>query len=271
MSSKRKKSANAGGKRGKGERPAVPADHPPPAENVPQPEAAEAPSGGAAANIDELSVAGSLMAEGIPDHPPTAVPSEKDLVYATLWDTLEFLTLKMEVDFGSTYFALEHAGTWGEFRRHVTPQRWWRVLQDFRAEGAIDFPTWYANLVANSPKISRRRALRLYLKKKVGERLPTDADSPVLESLPSRTMELGAWLPEFDMINWVPQSIQQKFGTIESAQDGTPRLRFDPAREEEIVLAFESLGYTCLKAPWLVCAAVGQDLRTAIAEPPDPS
>jgi hypothetical protein len=256
MSNKRKTAENAGGTRGKNNPTAAPADSPSPADNDPQPEAAEAPS-----------------AERMAEDALTTYSSAKDLVYAECMGELVFIPLKDAVVAASRSVALSRAKTWGEFRRCVTPESWRQMLEALREDGATDFPTFCASLVAECPWTSRREAQELYLRKKVGERLPTDVDPFEWKHLPFRTkIEVEEGRPfECRMIHWVPQSIQAKFGRVECYRIAGEVLEFGPAQEAEIVSAFESLGYTCLKAPWLVYVAHGHDVLSDSVKPPDPS
>jgi hypothetical protein len=59
------------------------------------------------------------------------------------------------------------------------------------------------------------------------------------------------------MLYWIPKDIQKTYGVIQVSSINGDFLEISPAREQQVIKAFEERGYTCLKDDRLVNIASG--------------
>ena len=114
-------------------------------------------------------------------------------------------------------------------------------------------PSWL-RLVANVEE--ERVARRVYEQMGVAEQHAGD------EAFDANTIwgyQDGDWpeWPAQDMIQWVPESVQQQFGSVVDSTLNGSYLMFDPEQEIELVAAMDELGFTCRRDDVLIEAANG--------------
>ena len=87
------------------------------------------------------------------------------------------------------------------------------------------------------------------------ERLPLKDEIFNEESLDHYSlMEILSFAPR---MNWVPDTIESKYGKVMVSIHDGDFLEFSPEDEEKIVTAFESLGYQCVKDEEMIRRAYG--------------
>jgi hypothetical protein len=98
---------------------------------------------------------------------------------------------------------------------------------------------------------------------KVYAEIIEDIDRDINASDPFDPCEVGycegdwpGW-PAQEMLDWVPQDIKKEFGKWESSVLNGPFLILQQEKVQEIVAAFEALGFSCKKDELLVQIACG--------------
>lgn len=132
----------------------------------------------------------------------------RDLVYGEVGSDLVFIPRDRAEELAGVYAALQDASTWGDFKQRVSAERWQQAMSRLDDE-------------------------------------PSDGDLCRAESIFG--YEDGDW-PEWAaqrMLDWVPASISQQFGTVDDSVLNGSFLHFDPADRAEVVAALESAGFKC--------------------------
>jgi hypothetical protein len=139
---------------------------------------------------------------------------------ATSTETLVFIPKKRAVILAKIQTAIELAKTWGDYR-HMVPRE---VFRDTRERCDIDL-----------------RGAEL--------------DAEPFE--PPGSFYDGDWpgWPAQEMLNWVPESVQDKFGQCVGSVINGPYLELDWEDRHEIVKALESEGFRCVEDQNLVDGA----------------
>src|SRR5262245_41673282 len=115
--------------------------------------------------------------------------------------------------------ALASSTTWGEFRSRIPAREYAAILQ-----------MWELDSVPPTDAFS-------------GADLIGDGDYP-------------GW-PEQMMLDWVPDAIQKKYGSVTDSVHNGLFLHLEPALERDIVAAFAAAGYRCIRKDALVQLASG--------------
>jgi hypothetical protein len=152
--------------------------------------------------------------------------SERRLLYGRLDDfQLVFIPEDRAHDLVKVRDAIENARTWGEFRL-LLPERRWREIADD-----------YAPVEEEPP--------------------PADDEPFAADAVPGYID--GDWpeWPAQQMLDWMPQDIQDRFGDVGSSMVSGDSLYIDPASERDVVAALQNAGYVCSRDDKLVARASG--------------
>jgi len=178
---------------------------------------------------------------------------EKSIVYGVYGGQEGFIVFieKTEAErLANACDAICRAKTWGEFRDLV----WAETYEDI----AGDEEWWSYEDFLEFGELEDGEEARLEYEK-FEERVPLDKDP-----FDSSKSVGGYWdgvyfqvWPKGMMVDWVPESIQKKFGKLESTFLDGSALCLSANREKEIVAAFRKLGYEVKKDQELVATAGG--------------
>ena len=149
---------------------------------------------------------------------------QRDVVYGQSHSTrgLVFIPKGKALELAETQRALTASRTWGEFRSRATPQAFKELLEWEGLEGPPpDEQTFCAGDIG----------------------AVCDGDWP-------------DW-PEQLMTKWAPPEIISKYGRVESSVLNGPFAVLEEAREAEIVVAFERVGYRCIRDDKLIAHCCG--------------
>jgi hypothetical protein len=154
------------------------------------------------------------------------VENQQDLeiVYGEIYESLAFIPKKRALELAQIHYALQHSKTWGEFKSRVPQRVYDSIMQYFRMDG---------------------------------EPTPEDVEPFSSEKVPGYLDgDFPGW-PAQEMLAWVPEAIQEEYGSVESSAFGEPCFEFDPGMELEIVSALQEMSYRCNKDEKLVREACG--------------
>lgn len=158
-------------------------------------------------------------------------PKDFELVYGHPDpDTLVFIPKRKALEIIAKWEAWHlQPKTWGELRAQTTPAAYEALLEGIR-EFYDELPKGW---------------------------VPQDDEEFDLYSLPGlNDAGMPEW-PEQYMLSWVPESIREKYGTVDWSLFDGEFLQLDAKREQEIVKAFQELGYICVRDEDLVRQARG--------------
>jgi hypothetical protein len=188
-----------------------------------------------------------------------------DLVYGDTMQghggDLQFLPRADALERAEIMEAYNQATTWGDLRRRLPP----RVYEVVLSKMNPDYPTLEAfaeEYREEEPQATDDDVEGAYAALKAGERMPQDDDpfdTAYFDEDAGGVFVMGHWYewPQQEMLDWVPQHIQQAFGTKSYSTASGPCLVFDPKDERELVRAFEAAGYRCERDQQLVDRATG--------------
>ena len=180
------------------------------------------------------------------------------VVYGIVHDNLVFIKKPEALTLVSLNKALKESKTWGAFRANVPSDRYEAILNKIRGwndgeeKRLGDFEVFYEGLRKIDSSVTKEAGYQAYRRLPVGQRLPTDNDVFDAADIPGFCD--GDWpnWPAQEMLAWVPRLIQVKYGSqIRSTLNG-PFLRLDPQREYDILKAFATYRYLCLKDQQLI-------------------
>ncbi len=146
----------------------------------------------------------------------TLSSKEKELVYGDLGYELVFIPRSLALELANTYTSLGTSQTWGEFKANVPAHVYEEVIErtsNSREAGKMPLP----EDVFNSDDIFGYR----------------DGDWPV-------------WHRQ-EMLHWMPENIQEQYGTTQPSVLNGDYLELDPEKVHEIVKALEDQGYVCIE------------------------
>jgi hypothetical protein len=132
------------------------------------------------------------------------------------------------IDRARLYEAFGAAKTWGEFRA-AAPERFFTEIEELGSDDGAD----------------------------ESSALPADDEPFDHDFVPG--FVLGYWhqWPAQEMLDWVPDKIQEHYGEPGNSFGSGPYLKFDPEDADAIVAAFTAVGYLCERDDSLVLRASG--------------
>ncbi len=179
----------------------------------------------------------------------------EEVVYGEINESLVFIKKKDAQRIWACHRALGTAKTWGEFRSLVDPESYNRLIEVMDA--SVDFEAFCEEQPKSEPGLTPEEAKAEFMKMSIGDRLPEDSDAFSQDHVPW-TYD-GDWpdWPAKKMLNWVPESIQEQYGTIESSMLNGEFLTFACSDARKIAAAFRRAGYRCVRNDKLVERASG--------------
>ena len=174
--------------------------------------------------------------------------AEKNWVFNNKWRAQWLATV---------HGALWKAKTWGEFKNLVGKEIYDEIIE-YQIESAklTSFEEYFKEDRECDPDITEDESRESY--KEFDNRIPSEEE----EFDPEEICGLadGDWpgAQEIDMVNWVPEEIQEKFGTIGDTVFNGEYLSFNISKEKEIVEAFRAFGYRCERDDELIEKAQGR-------------
>lgn len=141
-----------------------------------------------------------------------------------------FIHRELAMDLATVWDALRSSSTWGEFRTQVSQERFDEILDLF---GEYDG--------------------------EVGEGVPRDDEPFPGTDIPSiNDGDYPEW-PAQQMLQWIPRHIlDSDYSEVQTSALNGDFLVLDPAREAEVVAAFQSAGFLTTRDEELVLRAAGQ-------------
>lgn len=149
---------------------------------------------------------------------------KEPLVYGVVADMLVLLPKSTADYLVATLRAIQNSRTWGEFKKNAPAEAYQEVVEILEENAEEEPPA----------------------------KEPFDSDD-ILDYTDGDWPEWPAQL----MLYWIPKDIQKTYGVIQVSSINGDFLEISPAREQQVVKAFEERGYTCLKDDRLVNIASG--------------
>jgi hypothetical protein len=180
---------------------------------------------------------------------------EKNLVYGEAGGSLVFIPRRSALELANLRGALDTSKTWGELKSRISVERYEQIInphfENFYDEMDMDVELTLEEAKAEFQSRKTNKDL------KIGERAPEDSDA--FDSGFVYGLSDGDWpeWPAQEMVEWVPEEIQEQFGRVVATRLNGDYLEFDGSKEAEIVAAFKELGYLCERDDVLVCKASG--------------
>jgi hypothetical protein len=160
----------------------------------------------------------SVDSENDTQGPPQGDSQDDDIVYGVLWDAeLLFLPRWWIKDQLSISDALS-SGTWGEVKAALDPDTYQDLLDRWSAGDGEPGPDE-----------------------------PFDPD----EIGGYRDGDYPTWPAQY-MLDWMPDEIRQKFGSVGYSRVSGSALSLEPEDKDAIVQALEKLGYRCVEDQQLI-------------------
>jgi hypothetical protein len=155
--------------------------------------------------------------------------SNKELVYGShsrLGKGPIFIPKGLALELATIHLALAKSQTWGELATNVPAHAYEEIIKDRNKWESQGIP------------------------------LPEDAfDVGYISSYSDG--DWPAW-PQQEMLEWMPEDIQQQYGKIRGTAFNRNFLELDSAKTSEIVNALENRGYVCIEDVSLVLQACNQ-------------
>ena len=185
----------------------------------------------------------------------------KKLFYGDVFGNLVFIPKRRALYLAQLTQAVHTASTWEELSSLLTWDQW-RELRTYLFESIeYAFEDFAQEKLEEDPEAPLSAAWEEYRRIPPGRRMPLEDDPFSPEQIPGFCDgDWPAW-PAQEMLDWVPESIQSRFGHNEETLLNGSFLNFDPAQEDAIVAAFREEGYTCQRNDDLVLQASGYPLK----------
>jgi hypothetical protein len=180
-----------------------------------------------------------------------------DVLYGQVEDYLVFVPRARAIELVALQAALSSSATWQDFRSHVSTQDYEQAMGYY--EDALTFEDFAREEREAEPELGDAELRERYGQLRIGERPPIDQDAFSLDHIPwYGDGDYPEW-PAQQMLKWVPESIRSTFGhTYDTVLNG-PYLTFDPVQERDLLAAFESAGFRCVRDDALVRRASGYE------------
>lgn len=150
----------------------------------------------------------------------TEIYPQKELIYGTIMDRLIFIPVEKVQELKLIYYALKHATTWGVVRQLTTEPIYMHLI---RVANDMDVLSTAQSVPPDEELFCGRDFLQPEYGTYIG---PSDA-------------------PDHDMIEWVPDDIQNRYGAVEEDRYGDTWLEFNPDRQDDLIRAFADHHYSC--------------------------
>jgi hypothetical protein len=181
-------------------------------------------------------------------------------VYGDWGDNLVFMRSDDARELAHLFQILGSVSTWEALRKEVSRGRYLEILErsDEECVGRMAFEDFY--ITDDSGRLTRS-AKEESEARRVFDRMKGSAHAGVAEFSPDMIYgyQDGDWpeWPAQDMEGWVPESVQEAFGSIVDTMLGGSYLRLDPKREGEIISAMARAGFDCSRDDDLTRSACG--------------
>src|SRR5258708_23115524 len=153
---------------------------------------------------------------------------KREIVYGNGNGGLMFLPKDLALELTQIYTALNTSKTWGEFKANVPAHVYEEVIEGMKDD--------------EDP-----------------EALPQSEDAFNPHSIPAyEEGDWPIWTLQY-MLEWIPEDIQQQFGSVETSATSGPCLELISEKTHEIVKALEKQGYICIEDVSLVESASGYE------------
>jgi hypothetical protein len=187
-----------------------------------------------------------------------AKAAPQEVVYSEIDDYLVFIPKELAAELWACHQALRSSKTWRELRARISAAEYRKLIEPM--DDAADFQAYARERLENDPGLTLDEVRSEYLDLPIGERLPEDDDPFSQDDVPwTYDGDWPEW-PAQEMLDWVPASIQEQYGSIEPSHLSGECLTFDPDDEDRLLFAFRRLGYRCMRDDELVRRSSGYEV-----------
>jgi hypothetical protein len=181
----------------------------------------------------------------------------RNVVYSDVNDCLVFITEDRARELAAIHEALSSSSTWREVRARMPAAAYEELVEVSGVEELLDFDEFLRDRRQSEPALTCDQARQEFLALPSDERRPEPDD-------PFDAGNIGAicdgdwpgWTQQ-EMLAWVPDDIQERFGTIASSRLNGDFLEFSARQEGALIAEFARHGYRCVRDDDLVRRAHG--------------
>jgi hypothetical protein len=183
------------------------------------------------------------------------------LVYGDWGDNLVFMRSGDARELAHLFQILQSVTTWEALRKEVSRERYLEIIERSDEEWVerIAFEDFY--IADDSGRLTRcakeeSEARRVFDRMKGAKKHAGVAEFRPDMIYGFQDRDWPEW-PAQDMKGWVPESVQEAFGSIVDTTLGGSYLWLDPQREDEILCAMARIGFDCMRDDSLIQSAGG--------------
>jgi hypothetical protein len=151
--------------------------------------------------------------------------------------------------------AFSSSSTWREARERMPAGAYEELLEVSGLAEQPSFEEYYEEERRSRHDLSREEARAEFLALPTYLRRPELDDPFDVGDIPMVCEgDWPAW-PQQEMLDWVPEAIQEQYGEVDCSPVSGPYLLFRTEDEEKLVAALLAHGYSCVRDETLVCQA----------------
>lgn len=179
--------------------------------------------------------------------------ADRVLVYGDN-EGLVFIPRAKALELAEIWKAIDGSKTWGDLRHRMPPGAW-KDLYATLGDDECRTLSWFRESERKeNPDLTEEEILARYRELEFQERQPFDDDI-----FDSSTLSDHSWpaFPHHEMLNWMPQSVQKRYGRIAEAKFTADWLALEPSDADAIARDLGAFGYTCIRDETLVGQCYG--------------